>query len=91
MISKKEEKKLAIALRKEGKTYSEILSAVPVCKSTLSLWLQSVRLAKKQKQRITVARVAGQKKGAEVRRRQRIERQQKIYAVSKLDISSITA
>ena len=53
MIEKREEKEKAIKLRKQGKTYSEILSVVPVAKSTLAIWLQSVSLGKKQKQRIT--------------------------------------
>mgnify|MGYP000140241659 CR=1 FL=1 len=36
------EKEKAITMRKEGKTYSQILAVVPVAKSTLSLWLQDV-------------------------------------------------
>ena len=59
LVRKREEKEKAINLRKEGKTYSEILSVVPVAKSTLSLWLHSTKLAKKQKQRITEKRLAG--------------------------------
>ena len=50
MLAKIEEKQKAIALRKRGYSYSEILAEVPVAKSTLSLWLRSVGLAKKQKQ-----------------------------------------
>ncbi len=38
------EKEKAIALRKQGKTYSEILAKIPVAKSTLSLWLHDVGL-----------------------------------------------
>src|SRR3989344_1456699 len=53
MIKKEKEKEVAINLRKQGKTYSEILSTVSVAKSTLAIWLQSVNLSKKQKQRIT--------------------------------------
>ena len=52
MIKKEKEKEVAINLRKQGKTYSEILSTVSVAKSTLAIWLQSVNLSKKQKQRI---------------------------------------
>ena len=54
MPLKQSEKAKAIAFRKEGKTYSEILKKVPVAKSTLSLWLRDVGLSKTQKQKITV-------------------------------------
>ena len=53
----------AIELRKAGLTYSEILSKIPVAKSTLSDWLYSVGLSKKQKQRITEKRLAASLKG----------------------------
>ncbi len=49
MIPKKEERKKAIQLRKKGLSYSKILKQVPVAKSTLSLWLRSVGLTKRQK------------------------------------------
>src|SRR5574343_181567 len=49
-ISKKEK---AINLRKEGKTYSEILKEIPVAKSTLSEWFRDVSLSKKQNQKLT--------------------------------------
>lgn len=38
----------AAALRKQGLSYSEILAQIPVAKSTLSLWLRDVGLAKRQ-------------------------------------------
>lgn len=53
MIQKIEEKKKAIELRKQGLSYREILEQIPVAKSSLSLWLRSVGLSKKQKQRLT--------------------------------------
>lgn len=86
-ISKKEK---AIFLRKQGKTYSEILSVVPVAKSTLSIWLQSVNLSKKQKQRVSKKKLDGAKKGAEARRKQRIDKQNKIFLEARSDISSIS-
>jgi len=49
MIFKFKEKEKAIKLRKRGFSYSEILREIPVAKSTLSLWLRSVGLAKKQR------------------------------------------
>ncbi|MEI7777138.1 MAG: hypothetical protein WCI52_00860 [bacterium] len=68
-------KNKAISLRKEGKVYSEILREVPVAKSTLSLWLRDVGLAKKQFQRITKKKLLASKRGGEAKHRQRIEKQ----------------
>jgi hypothetical protein len=58
-------------MRKEGKTYSEILAEVPVAKSTLSLWLRSVGLSKSQKQKITKKRLDAARRGAFARRQGR--------------------
>lgn len=66
------EKQRAIQLRREGKTYSEILAEVPVAKSTLSEWLKSVQLAKSQKQRITKKRKEAALRGALSRRKTRL-------------------
>jgi len=90
MIKKEVEKEKAIKLRKEGKTYSEILSVVRVAKSTLAIWLQSVNLSQKQRQRITQKRLNCSQKGGEVRKRQRIEKQKDIILKSKLDIGDIS-
>ncbi|HAS80551.1 MAG: hypothetical protein UR25_C0001G0158 [Candidatus Nomurabacteria bacterium GW2011_GWE1_32_28] len=90
MIEKTEERELAIKLRKEGKTYSEILSIVPVAKSTLSIWLQSVSLSKKQTQRITKERLAGSQRGGDAKRKQRIEKQNSIFSKAKSEINSIS-
>jgi hypothetical protein len=59
---------MAIALRKKGRTYSEILTVIPV--------------AKPQIQRITALRIEGQKRGARRRREIRQKAQAEIYAVS---------
>lgn len=90
MMNKKEEKQKAISLRRKGKTYSEILSVVPVSKSTLSIWLQSVNLSKKQKQRITEKKLISAQKGGDTKRDQRINRQSKILLESRADILSIS-
>lgn len=66
------EKQRAIALRKKGRTYSEILAKIPVAKSTLSEWLKSVQLATPQKQRITKKRKAAALRGAQARHQNRI-------------------
>ena len=90
MINKIQEKQQAILLRKQGKTYSEILSVIPVAKSTLSIWLQSVNLSKKQKQRITEKKLISAQKGGDIKRKQRVERQNEILLKSKADISNIS-
>lgn len=71
MILKYKEKRLAIKLRKDGFSYSEILKKVPVAKSTLSLWLRSVGLSKSQKQRLTKKKLLAALRGALVRKNQR--------------------
>lgn len=79
MLPKNDQKKIAISLRKEGKTYSEIRAQVPVAKSTLSLWLREIGLAKKQQQRITKKRIEAQQKGALARKTDRIAREGRIF------------
>lgn len=44
-----QEKERAIALRKKGFSYNEILKQVPVAKSSLSLWLKDLPLTKQEK------------------------------------------
>ena len=70
---RKDLKGRAILLRKEGRTYREILHEVPVAKSTLSLWLRSVGLSVPQQQRITQARIDAALRGAQSRRRVRLK------------------
>ncbi len=90
MHSKINEKDKAITMRKEGKTYSEIRKVVPVAKSTISLWLRDVGLAKAQKQHITTKRMDAQKRGAETKRRQRLERTQGIYATASNEVGKLS-
>lgn len=87
MISQKEK---AIALRKEGHSYSEILKKIPVAKSTLSLWLRSVGLAKQQKQNITAKRIAGALRGAKARKDQRIKITKEIKDEARKEIENIS-
>ena len=67
-----EERKLAIQLRKEGKTYNEIMEIIPIAKSTLSEWLKSVQLAKPQVQRITNRRIEARLRGSKARHDKRL-------------------
>ena len=90
MIEKREEKEKAIKLRKQGKTYSEILSVVPVAKSTLAIWLQSVSLGKKQKQRITKKRLDASQRGGDAKKKQRIKKQNAIFSQANLEIMNVS-
>lgn len=62
-MEKVKEKIKATELRRKGFSYSEILKRVPVSKSSLSLWLRSVGLSKKQSQRLTEKKLASIKRG----------------------------
>ena len=66
-------KEYAIALRKEGLSYREILLKVRVAKSTLSLWLREVGLSRTQRQKLTEKKLQGIRRGAAARRLQKEE------------------
>lgn len=84
------EREKAIQLRREGKTYSQIMKVVPVAKSTISLWLKEVGLSVPQQQNITAARIAAAKRGGEAKRKQRINKQKVLWAKAQAEILEIT-
>ncbi|MEX0930084.1 MAG: hypothetical protein WDZ79_00225 [Candidatus Paceibacterota bacterium] len=84
------QRKKALELRREGKTYSEILKQIPVAKSTLSLWLRDVGLSKPQKQRITKLRKEAQKKGAAARRTERLHRTEQIKKMAGKEVGQLS-
>jgi hypothetical protein len=90
MIPKVEEKEKAIKLRKEGFSYSEILKEIPIARSTLSLWLRSVGLAKAQFQRTTQKRIAGGLRGAATRKRSRISITEEIKSKARKEVVEIS-
>lgn len=55
-MAKLKERREAIKLRREGKSYSEIKQQIKVSKSSLSLWLRNIPLTKKQLLRIEAKR-----------------------------------
>lgn len=91
MIEKTKEKEKAIRLRREGRTYSEILNKIPVAKSTLSLWLKSVSLAKPQQQRITKKRLDAAKRGGLVKKNKRINLYNKIISKAEKEVGDISS
>lgn len=82
-------KQKAILLRKSGLSYSEILKQIIVAKSTLSLWLRDVGLAKKQKQLITEKRIAGRLRAVESVRKNKIKRVKDIKDAAKKEVASL--
>lgn len=90
MLAKIEEKNKAIELRKQGLSYREILEKIPVAKSSLCLWLKSVKLAKSQKQRLTAKKLAGMKRGWEARHRNRVLLTEKVKNEAKGEISRLS-
>ena len=83
-------KEKAVILRKRGMSYSDILSQVPVAKSTLSLWLGSVGLSRKQKQRLTERRLAAARRGAFAKKSQREKRQRELISNAEAEIGNLT-
>lgn len=90
MVQKKAEKEKAIALRRKGLSYREILVNIPVAKSTLSLWLREVGLSKKQKQRLSQKKLEAALRGAQKRKDQRIQAVKEIQKEAISDIGEIS-
>jgi hypothetical protein len=90
MFMKIELKNKAVALRKEGNTYSEIMRVIPVAKSTLSEWLREVGMVKEVKQVFTEKRRLASLKGGQAKRKQRIERSNIIFNKAEKEIGKLT-
>ncbi len=91
MQAKLSQKEVALKLRKEGKTYNEILTIVPVAKSSLSLWLREVGLSKAQKQTITKKRQDAQKRGAAQRKQDRLNRTKVAVSAASAFVGKLTS
>ena len=83
-------KNTAIALRRKGFSYSDILKKVPVAKSTLSLWLREVGLSKVQKQRLTQKKLEAALRGAMARKNDRIFRQKQIMQAALSEVGELS-
>ena len=90
MKSKIDEKNEAIALRKQGLSYREILEQIQVSKSSLSLWLRSVKLAKRQKQRLTEKKIASALRGSRKWREMRIALTKEIKEKARKEIGQLS-
>lgn len=87
---KLKEREEAINLREQGWSYREILEKVPVAKSTLSAWLGSVCLTKKQKQRLTEKSLAAGRRGAAKRKSDRIALTKKIVVKARDEVGRLS-
>ncbi|MBP6884071.1 MAG: hypothetical protein KBC06_02465 [Candidatus Pacebacteria bacterium] len=90
MIRKIEEEKKAIVLRKQGKTYTEILKIIPVAKSTLGIWLKNAKLSLPEKQIFSENKRLASLRGGQAKKKQRIEKQAQLISQAKSKISSIS-
>jgi hypothetical protein len=87
---KRNEKEKAIELRKAGLSYREIMEQLPIAKSTLSEWLRSVGLSKRQKQRLTEKKLAAAKRGGQAKHQQRLDRTAAIIEKAKSEIGPLS-
>lgn len=86
---KEHEKEKAIKLRKQGLSYNEILREVSVAKSTLSVWLRDIGLAKVHKQRLTEKRRLAQEKAQQACRNIRMNHEAEIIKVAQQEVGKI--
>jgi|SRR3989344_1890169 len=90
MIAKQKERERAIKLRRKGLSYREILVQVPVAKSSLSLWLKSVKLLPGHAYRITEKRLAAARGGALKKKNQRITLTKEIKDKARAEIGQLS-
>lgn len=89
-MAKAVEKKQAIELRKSGLSYNEIREKVVVSKSTLSLWLRSVGLAKRQIRRLTEKQRRTQKIAVAKWHELRVEKTLRIKQAAQAEITALS-
>lgn len=89
MISKVGEKEIAIKLRSQGHSYTEILKSVNVLKGTLSGWLKNIKLNNRQSERLRSKNEYARHLGSIALRNKRIDKTNQIIEKSKLEIKKI--
>ena len=80
----------AIALRREGLSYSEILKLIPVAQSSISLWCRDIELTKTQVSRLKILRREGVERGAALRQSIASKLKQEIISRSIKEVKQIT-
>lgn len=76
----------AVALRQEGRSYSEIAALVGCSMSSLSLWLRDVPLTDEQRAHLR----RGQPRGAAARREQRLAQTRSLQRIVAAQVGAIT-
>jgi hypothetical protein len=84
-------KQKAILLRRQGKSYKEILEHISVSKSSLSLWLKEVVLTYSQVKKLQEKRIKYANIGAQKRKTDRITKTKEIMNRSSSEIGPISS
>lgn len=71
-------RELAIAMRRDGKSYREIREALGVSKGSLSLWLRDVHLSEEHRAALQERQVAGRERAVETLKARRVARERTI-------------
>lgn len=79
----------AVQLRKRGQTYGEIAKKIKVSKSTLSLWLSKVEVPREFVFRIQQKKLEAVRLGWEARRKERIDRTQRIIISARSEVKRL--
>lgn len=83
-------KNTALALRKEGLSYSEIKERVPVSKATLSKWFKEIKLSPIQRARLKAKRAEAAKRGTEKKIAKTIQAIEEIKKSSSREVGKIS-
>lgn len=78
----------AIELRKEGKSYSDILGAIKVSKGTISRWLKNIPLTREQKL-LLKGRMRSRYAGAKANQAKAEERKNKIIKAAQMEVQQL--
>lgn len=90
MVGKYREKEKALKLRKNGYSYSEILTQVNISKTTLSGWLRNIKITSTQLERLRLKNADARKLGSIALRNNRIKKTEKIIKKAKAEIKNIS-
>ena len=90
MKAKKNQKKLAIELRKKGLSFSEILKYINVSQASLSQWLKNIVLTPKQQERLEKIKAESPKKAGLVRHAQRLLEIKSQYNQAKIEVGLLS-
>lgn len=83
-------KNTALALRREGLSYSEIKARVPVSKATLSKWFKEIKLTLVQRARLKAKRAEAAKRGTEKKIAKTIQAIEEVKKSSSREVGKIS-